>query len=303
MDYGKDSSDLRDEVIELVDIVRESMPSEEPVVDLQDILEAGDSTKCRESAAMPADAAVAFSADEPVELGEAAAGEAVLQLQAQDSLDSVDASLLSDEDAPSSPEEQVFPLTDEIIFAEGSSSDGCEDDAAPKFAELCSGDAVAAASSSVLPSAIAAASDAAVPAAEEPVLVAAAHSTDEASARLEELAAEVRALSQRVDELDQQLAQQIADAGAMFINDASVRLAIEEMVSRMIDVRFPDAEAERPAEQGASAPADAGMKALRDEIAAIRGRVDLLAADIEQTAAAAAARVIREEISVLTAES
>ena len=97
-----------------------------------------------------------------------------------------------------------------------------------------------------------------------------------------------RALAEEVESLSQQLAQ----VGTMFLDDASVRLAMEEMVSRMLDVRLPV-----PAEQ------ESDSTSLDSRVSALEQRMQNWDSQSEQAAAAAAARVIRQEIAAMKAES
>ena len=110
----------------------------------------------------------------------------------------------------------------------------------------------------------------------------------------ERLAASEKACAELSENVES-LSQQIAQAGAMFLEDASVRLNMEEMVSRMLDARMPaGAEQEEGAqpEQGLVERMDALERRMADEEA--RG---------EQMAAAAAVRVIRDEIAAMRAEA
>lgn len=88
------------------------------------------------------------------------------------------------------------------------------------------------------------------------------------------------------------LSQQLAHVGTMFLEDASVRLGMEEMVSRMLDARLPSASDSEEPESGLAARVDALERRLKDEET---GR--------EQMAAAVAARVIRDEIAAMRAEA
>ncbi len=112
---------------------------------------------------------------------------------------------------------------------------------------------------------------------------------------LEERLAVMEKTFAELSENVESLSQQIAQAGAMFLEDASVRLNMEEMVSRMLDARLPSGteleEDERP-EQGLAERMDALERRMADEEA--RG---------EQMAAAAAVRVIRDEIAAMRAEA
>lgn len=88
------------------------------------------------------------------------------------------------------------------------------------------------------------------------------------------------------------LSQQLAHVGTMFLEDASVRLGMEEMVSRMLDARLPSASDSEEPESSLAARVDALERRLKDEET---GR--------EQMAAAVAARVIRDEIAAMRAEA
>ncbi|MCQ2444938.1 MAG: hypothetical protein MJ061_05575, partial [Mailhella sp.] len=282
MEYGKESSERSEDVIELLDIVEEHGSAEEQLIDLCDILEVG---SVGSDASAPGgeggSSSLAFDipSDIPVSgssLVHPADGLAVLE-------DAPLAGSLSfDGPFPAEKEPEALRLDEE----NAASGQGCaplvfDADRIPKTPK----DAVPAAS----------AHDGKIPSGES------GEHRPSLEERLDAVSAEIRGLSRRVDEMDRQLAQQIADAGAMFLNDVSVRLGIEEMVSRMLDVRLPEGE---PAGAASSpeASSDTGLSALRDEIAAIKGRLDMLSADIEQSATGAAARVIREEISALRLE-
>lgn len=282
MEYGKESSERSEDVIELLDIVEEHGSAEEQLIDLCDILEVG---SVGSDASAPGgeggSSSLAFDipSDIPVSgssLVHPADGLAVLEDAPLAGSLSFDGPFLAEK------EPEALRLDEE----NAASGQGCaplvfDGDRIPKTLK----DAVPAAS----------AHDGEIPAGES------GEHRPSLEERLDAVSAEIRGLSRRVDEMDRQLAQQIADAGAMFLNDVSVRLGIEEMVSRMLDVRLPEGE---PAGAASSpeASSDTGLSALRDEIAAIKGRLDMLSADIEQSAAGAAARVIREEISALRLE-
>ena len=92
-------------------------------------------------------------------------------------------------------------------------------------------------------------------------------------------------LSARVEDLQQQL----VDAGAMLLEDSGVRLQLEELVSRMLDVRGsqPDVENSSLLER---------MDALEKRISGWEERAD-------QKMMSAAARVIREEIAAMRADA
>ena len=107
-------------------------------------------------------------------------------------------------------------------------------------------------------------------------------------ARLAALERANRELMENVESLSQQLAH----VGTMFLEDASVRLGMEEMVSRMLDARLPSASDSEDPESSLAAKVDALERRLKDEET---GR--------EQMAAAVAARVIRDEIAAMRAEA
>ena len=117
----------------------------------------------------------------------------------------------------------------------------------------------------------------------------------------ESLEKEVKTLEQRVEQLEktcrelaesvESLSQQIAQAGTMFLEDASVRLNMEELVSRMLDARLPSSSDQD--ENGESDP-EARLEALEK-------RVGEWEEKSEQMAASAAARVIRDEIAAMRA--
>lgn len=109
----------------------------------------------------------------------------------------------------------------------------------------------------------------------------------------ERLAAAEKACAE-LSESVESLSQQIAQAGAMFLEDASVRLNMEEMVSRMLDARLPAG-----AEQEENGP----EQALTERLDALERRMADADARGEQMAAAAAARVIRDEIAAMKAEA
>lgn len=116
--------------------------------------------------------------------------------------------------------------------------------------------------------------------------------------------AEVAALEARIAALEkanaelaenvESLSQQIAQAGTMFMEDASVRLNMEEMVSRMLDARLPATE-----EQEESS----GENDMASRVAALEARMREWEEQSEHRAALAAARVIREEIAAMRAEA
>ena len=116
--------------------------------------------------------------------------------------------------------------------------------------------------------------------------------------------AEVEALQARIAALEkanaelmenvESLSQQIAQAGTMFMEDASVRLNMEEMVSRMLDARLP-ATAEQEE--------NAGENDIAVRVTALEKRMQEWEQQSEHKAASAAARVIREEIAAMRAEN
>lgn len=153
----------------------------------------------------------------------------------------------------------------------------------------------------------------AVPEAEEPRTAAVSEDTmpapengadhpSEASCRedirvLEERVAALEKANRELAENVESLSQQLAQVGTMFLEDASVRLHMEELVSRMLDARLPV-----PSEQEEADASDAGSS-LKDRVDALERRMDDEEARSEQRAAAAAARVIRDEIAAMKAEA
>ena len=97
-------------------------------------------------------------------------------------------------------------------------------------------------------------------------------------------------LAENVESLSQQLAQ----AGAMFLEDASVRLNMEEMVSHMLDARLPAL----PEQEEENSSREEALAARVDEL---ERRMDEGQARSDQMAALAAAKVIREEIAAMKA--
>ena len=110
-------------------------------------------------------------------------------------------------------------------------------------------------------------------------------------ARIAALEKANRELAENVESLSQQLAQ----VGTMFLEDASVRLWMEEMVSRMLDARLPSSSEPEMSSEEASG--------LVSRVEDMERRLKDMQAGSEQMAAAAAARVIREEIAAMKAES
>lgn len=113
--------------------------------------------------------------------------------------------------------------------------------------------------------------------------------------RLEERIAALEKANAELGENLESLSQQIAHVGSMFLEDASVRLNMEEMVSRMLDARLPS----QP-EQEEGGAEESGVEA---RLEALEKRVQDWEAQSEHQAAVAAARVIREEIAAMRAES
>lgn len=119
----------------------------------------------------------------------------------------------------------------------------------------------------------------------------------ESPAEVQELRERIAALEKANRELAdnvESLSQQLAQVGPMVLEDASVRLGLEEMVSRMLDARIPV-----PAEQDES-PCGSDLSARME---ALERRVQDWESRSGQMAAAAAARVIREEIAAMKAEA
>ncbi|WP_295640941.1 hypothetical protein [uncultured Mailhella sp.] len=110
---------------------------------------------------------------------------------------------------------------------------------------------------------------------------------------LEERVASLEKMCRELEESVESLSQQIAQAGTMFLEDASVRLNMEELVSRMLDARLP---ASSDQEDGEAADLGARVDGLEK-------RVQEWEKKSEQTAASAAARVIRDEIAAMRAEA
>lgn len=110
---------------------------------------------------------------------------------------------------------------------------------------------------------------------------------------LEEHIAFLEKRYRELEESVESLSQQIAQAGTMFLEDASVRLNMEELVSRMLDARLPVLSEQ---EAGEEADLDARVDSLEK-------RVQEWEKKSEQTAASTAARVIRDEIAAMRAEA
>lgn len=125
---------------------------------------------------------------------------------------------------------------------------------------------------------------------------------DELLALREKYESEVKSLEERVASLEkncreleesvESLSQQLAQAGTMFLEDASVRLNMEELVSRMLDARLPSSSEQDGEEGGLEARVDSLERSVRD-----------WEKKSEQMAASAAARVIRDEIAAMRAEA
>ena len=92
-------------------------------------------------------------------------------------------------------------------------------------------------------------------------------------------------LSARVEDLQQQL----VDAGSMLLEDSGVRLQLEELVSRMLDVR--------------STQPDGENSSFLERLESLEKRVSLWEEQADQKMMSAAARVIREEVAAMRAES
>lgn len=88
------------------------------------------------------------------------------------------------------------------------------------------------------------------------------------------------ALAARLEELEQQL----ADAGTMLLEDAGVRLRLEELVSHMLDAREPESP-------------------LTERLDALEGRLRDWEEQSDRRMMQAAARVIREEIAAMKADA
>lgn len=111
---------------------------------------------------------------------------------------------------------------------------------------------------------------------------------------LEERLAAVEKACAELAENVESLSQQLAQAGAMFLEDASVRLNMEEMVSHMLDARLP-----APLEQEEESPLS--MQDLAGRMDELERRMDEGQVHSEQMAALAAAKIIREEIAAMKA--
>ena len=109
---------------------------------------------------------------------------------------------------------------------------------------------------------------------------------------LEERVASLEKNCRELEESVESLSQQLAQAGTMFLEDASVRLNMEELVSRMLDARLPSSSEQDGEEGGLEARVDSLERSVRD-----------WEKKSEQTAASAAARVIRDEIAAMRAEA
>lgn len=124
-----------------------------------------------------------------------------------------------------------------------------------------------------------------------------AASLGEQLALLEARLAAAEKTCQELAESVETLSQQLAQAGAMFMEDAAVRLNLEEMVSRMLDARLP-----APVE-GTEEKEERGSSSCSSRLDALEKRVTEWETGAERRAAAAAAQVIRDEISAMRAES
>ena len=121
----------------------------------------------------------------------------------------------------------------------------------------------------------------------------------------EERRASAVALSESLAGLEQAI--QAGVQPAAFLDDASLRLAMEELACRMVDARFETfaqeqvaAQAERQAVEAAVMQAAA---VSRERLSAVEQRMTDWEAQSGQMAAAAAARVIRDEIAAMKAEA
>ncbi len=91
------------------------------------------------------------------------------------------------------------------------------------------------------------------------------------------------------------LSQQLAHAGSLFLEDASVRIPLEELISHMLDMRMPPI-----AESEGKEETDSSLAMRMDALERTMQNMDKRG---EQMAALAAAKVIREEIEAMKAEA
>ena len=104
-----------------------------------------------------------------------------------------------------------------------------------------------------------------------------------------------------------ELRKSIADAPVAFLSDSSLRLALEEMVDRMIEARLSELSSPQEQEGGASAEEEAAkavaesVEVLEGQVKGLQERMDTWEEHYEQEAALAAARIIREEIAAMRA--
>lgn len=103
-----------------------------------------------------------------------------------------------------------------------------------------------------------------------------------------------------------ELKKSLADAPSAILSDSSLRLALEEMVGRMIEARMSELSTAQELEGNASA--DEAAKAVAESVEVLEGqmkglheRMDAWEEHYEQEAALAAARIIREEIAAMRA--
>ena len=108
-----------------------------------------------------------------------------------------------------------------------------------------------------------------------------------------------------LSEENAELKKGLAECPSAFLSDSSVRLALEEMVGRMVEARL--LELSQAKEQEADA-ADEAAEAVAESVEALGGQVKDLHERMEkweerceQEAALAAARIIREEIAAMRA--
>ena len=126
----------------------------------------------------------------------------------------------------------------------------------------------------------------------------------ESRALRERYEAEIHTLEERIASLEQRcteladnvesLSQQLAQVGTMFLEDASVRLSMEEMVSHMLDARMPSSVDQEDAPDGSD---------LLTRMESLEKRMQDWEEKGDQRAAAAAARVIRDEIAAMRADA
>ena len=104
-----------------------------------------------------------------------------------------------------------------------------------------------------------------------------------------------------------ELRKGLADAPTAFLSDSSLRLALEEMVDRMIEARMSELSTAQEKEAGSSAEEEAAkavaesVEVLEGQVKGLHERMDKWEEHYEQEAALAAARIIREEIAAMRA--